>query len=65
MSNTKKQKQVPIDQIIRYENGELDEEQTIEMFQQLIDTGLVWQLQGSYGRTAMNLIDEGFCTNGG
>lgn len=48
--------------IIAYESGELDEEGIIELFQNLIDTGLAWQLQGSYGRTANVLIDTGHCT---
>lgn len=50
-----------IDKIIAFENGELSEDETIEMFQDLIDTKLVWQLQGFYGRTAANLIDAGVC----
>lgn len=37
-------------------------EQMIEAWQTLIDTGLAWQLQGWFGRTAMRLIDEGICT---
>ncbi len=50
-----------IDKIIAFENGELDEDQTIELFQELIDTKLVWKLQGFYGRTAANLIEAGAC----
>jgi hypothetical protein len=38
-----------------------DEEHQIEAWQHLIDTGLAWTLQGSFGRTAKNLIDEGVC----
>jgi hypothetical protein len=38
------------------------EEQTIEAWQTLIDTGLAWSLQGWFGRTARNLIDNGICT---
>jgi|TARA_Y100000296_G_scaffold74670_1_gene93512 hypothetical protein len=39
------------------------EEEQIEAWQYLIDTGKVWSLQGFYGRTAQALIDEGVCTN--
>lgn len=48
--------------IIAYENGELDEEQVLILFASLIRTGLAWQLQGRYGRTAMAFIDEGIIT---
>jgi len=39
-----------------------DEEEIIEAFQHLINTGAVWTLQGFYGRTAARLIDAGRCT---
>jgi len=51
-----------IDKIIAFENGELDNEQTIQLFQELIDSGMAWSLQGSYGRTAKYLIDAGYCS---
>lgn len=35
------------------------EEQVLEAWQYLVDTGLAWQLQGSFGRTAQSLIDQG------
>ena len=38
------------------------EEQEIEAWQHLIDTGLAWSLQGWFGRTAMHLIEAGHCT---
>lgn len=38
------------------------EEQVIEAWQYLIDTGLAWHLQGCFGRTARDLINEGICT---
>lgn len=50
--------------IMRYEDGELDEEDTIDLFQHLLDTGLVWQLQGSYGRMAKQMIDAGLIFEG-
>ncbi len=52
------------DQIIAYEQGDLGEEETIALFQSLIDSGLVWRLQGHYGRTAVDLIDAGLCWTG-
>ncbi len=51
-----------VDKIIAYENGELDDEGIVELFQSLVDSGLAWQLQGSYGRTAEYLISEGLVT---
>ena len=41
------------------EEGELTEEIYLDAWQHLVDTGLAWQLQGSFGRTAKYLIDEG------
>ena len=37
------------------------EEEVIEAWQTLIDTGICWQLQGWFGRTAHNLIESGVC----
>lgn len=37
------------------------EEQAIEAWQHLIDTGMAWQLQGFFGRSAQSLIDAGVC----
>lgn len=51
-----------INDIIRYENGELDESATIELFQSLLDTGVLYGLQGHYHRTARQLIDAGLIT---
>lgn len=50
-----------VDKIMAFEQGDLDEEGTIQLFQELIDSGLAWQLQGSYGRMARNLIEAGYC----
>ncbi len=42
-----------------------DEDQVIEAWQTLIDTGLCWQLQGFFGRTAARLIEQGICQPAG
>ena len=47
--------------IIAYEDGELDQDQIVDLFQTLIDNGMAWSLQGHYGRTAKYLIEEGLC----
>ena len=38
-----------------------DEEQQIEAWQHLIDTGLLATLQGATGRMAQRLIESGVC----
>jgi hypothetical protein len=48
-------------QVIAYEQGRLDEDETIELFQTLIDNGMAWKLQGHYGRVATDLIYRGLC----
>jgi hypothetical protein len=53
-----------IDTMIAYENGELDEDATVAFFQELVDSGLAWSLQGSYGRTAAGMIEAGMITQG-
>ena len=48
-----------LDKIIMYEQGELDYENTVALFQELHTSGLAYQLQGHYGRTAQTLLREG------
>ena len=48
-----------IDQIIAFEDGELDLDQTLDLFVGLLNSGLAWQLQGFYGRTATALLEAG------
>jgi hypothetical protein len=55
-----------VEKIIRFETeGFETEDETIAFFQGLIDSGLAWSLQGSYGRTAQGMIDAGWCVEGG
>lgn len=55
----------PIDlwnEIAAYEDGRLDQEATVDLFQYLVDTGLAWEIEEHYGRTAEELIREGLIT---
>ena len=46
-------------QIIRYENGELTEEEENEFFQELVNSGMAWKLQGHYRRRAVDMLMNG------
>jgi hypothetical protein len=50
-----------VNKIIAFESGEMSSDEQIEFFQELIDTGMAWSLQGCYGRAALRLIDAGLC----
>ena len=45
--------------IMDYESGQISDEDFINLFQYLVDSGLAWRLQGSYGRLAKTLIESG------
>jgi hypothetical protein len=49
-----------LDKIIAFEQGDMDEDQVVSFFQELVDRGLAWQLQGAYGRMAAQLIERGY-----
>lgn len=46
-------------QILDYEAGILEEDEMVEFFQDLYETGLLWQLQGHYQRTFQDLVASG------
>jgi hypothetical protein len=48
-----------------FENGELSDDQALELFGELVKSGMAWQLQGAYGRTAGDLIARGLLTEDG
>jgi hypothetical protein len=51
------------DRVIEFETGAMTDKEIIDFFQELIDTGFAWGLQGSYGRTALALINSGHCVD--
>ena len=53
------------ERIVAYEQGELDEQQTIQLFQELVDSGMIMNLQGHYGRLAFQLMEAGLITVAG
>lgn len=46
--------------IIAYESGELNGADVLRLYSKLVRTGLVWSLQGHYGRTASAFIGAGY-----
>ena len=53
-----------IGNLCAFESGDLDENETLDLFQKLVNTGMAWTLQGSYGRIAKHLIDQGLISDG-
>lgn len=48
-----------VGQIMAFEQGELDNEEVFALFQFLLDSGMIYSLQGSYQRMAEELILAG------
>ena len=48
-----------IDRIIQYEDGQMEWDEIVSFFQDLMDTGFILNLQGHYQRTAQTLIQTG------
>lgn len=49
-----------VGKIMDFEMGDLDAQGTLDLFAELVRTGMAWSLQGSYGRMAINLIENGW-----
>ena len=49
-----------VDKIVAYESNELEPNAIIELFAELVKTGLAYTLQGHYGRGAEALIEQGY-----
>lgn len=44
-----------------FDGEEHDQDELLDAWQHLINTGACWTLQGWYGRTAQSLIESGYC----
>lgn len=49
-----------VGEIMAYEDGSLPEHRVKRLFQHLVDSGQAWHLQGSYGRTANEMLRAGY-----
>lgn len=55
-----------VNAIMDYECGTMETtDQILELFSNLIKTGKINHLQGTYGRTAKNLIESGYLDHDG
>lgn len=48
-------------QMTKWEAGELNDEDTTTLFQELIDSNMVWHLRKSYALQALALVESGHC----
>ena len=54
-----------VTKIICYESGEMNDNQTLEFFSELIKAKLYWELLGHYGRIVTVYIEAGYLDNKG
>jgi hypothetical protein len=54
-----------VGKIMAWEEGRMSPKETVRFFGELVKSGMVWKLQGVYGRTAVRLIEQGYITNTG
>ena len=48
-----------IAKIVAYEDGRLTVKEVTDFFQELLTSGVVWELQGHYERTTLRLLADG------
>ncbi len=44
------------DRMMAWEDGSITRQEEVELFQELVNNGMAWTLQGMYGRRAVALI---------
>jgi len=47
-----------VDKIVAYEQGDLTNDETIELFQELVNSGLAWQMGGLMGLRAGRAAEQ-------
>lgn len=50
---------IRVKDIVKWEETGMNSQEEAKFFQNLVNSGQVWRLQGSYGRRAMELIEAG------
>ena len=50
-----------VEKIQKYEEGKLPSKEMLTFFQELVNSGLAWNLQGHYSRMAEVLIENEDC----
>ena len=53
-----------VDSVLALVNGELDELESAQAMQGMINSGDAWRMEGSFGRSAMSAIEAGHCMLG-
>jgi hypothetical protein len=48
-----------VDMLMKYEQDDLTTDEIIDLFQHLINTGLIYNMQGHYQRNASKMIQAG------
>jgi hypothetical protein len=52
-----------VNQIMDYESGSMSDDEQIEFFQQLVNTGMINGLQGHYQRVARDMFEMGLISD--
>ena len=52
------------DKLVKYEEGLLSEKEATEFFQEIINSGEAWGTDDNFMKSAMYLLESGYCTLG-
>ncbi|HEY5989232.1 MAG TPA: hypothetical protein VIV12_23060 [Streptosporangiaceae bacterium] len=54
-----------VSRISAFEQGELSDDDTLDLFADLIRTGAIWRMQAAYRHCAADLIEQGLVSGDG